>query len=255
MRWQIAIGDIVGDQRFLRDLLEKLDISTHIEMNKIYIGSERWNSLEFIQVWQECQQIRDTIVNVSKVLSFTIQLDGVKENGLPMHIGFASSNFSIGVIGCSTLVNVIPKSDISVEEISRLEIERKAQLEKEYQQKLAKDSSLILLILQDDIAKKVWHLLNQELTPLFMGHIVDLICKDMGGNSSLEKFVNKKDLDQFYGSINHPTVFGHNSRHMTSKNNNKPPKHPMTLSEAKEFTYNIANLWLRYKCNSQNNYI
>ncbi|MBD2034232.1 hypothetical protein H6F76_04110 [Leptolyngbya sp. FACHB-321] len=136
--------------------------------------------------------------------------------------------------------------EISEEKKARLEAER---LAREYQDKLALVSSRVLPAFRDERALKVHRFLQQELTPLRMGHIMDLIKADLGGE--LNNLASKNELSRFFRSINHPEVFGNDSRHITS--NEKPPTNPMSLSEAQGFVSRIADLWFKQKCVEANN--
>ena len=125
MRWLIEIGDIVGDQRFLRDLLEKIDISIHIEIDKIYLVNNQWDLLESVQVCQKYQQIQDLIVSESKSLSFTMNsLHVIQESGLLRAFHFAHGNVTLGNTSCYGEGTIIRKdNNLSDEETLRLKLE------------------------------------------------------------------------------------------------------------------------------------
>jgi hypothetical protein len=78
-----------------------------------------------------------------------------------------------------------------------------------------------------------------------MHHIYELIKADLGGKSKLSKLSSVKEWDRFTHSVNHPEVFGDDSRHMVL--NAEPPSKPMSLSEAQAFIARAADLWFQQK--------
>lgn len=249
MRWLVEITDITG-KRFLNDLLAKLNITLFSEEDRIYLISGDFDSLSTcFEIWTRVNQIRDIVCEISSgfnaVLSFKLgtvyeQKEDGSRHGTVFRSGVAPV---LRLFAHDVSWTVTP--EISEEEKARLKAER---FEREYQDKLALVSSRVLPALRDDRALKVHRFLQQELTPLRMGHIMDLIEADLGGG--LKSLAAKNELgnklSRFSRSINHPEVFGDDSRHITS--NQEPPANPMSLSEAQIFVARIANLWFEQKC-------
>lgn len=272
MRWLVEIIDI-ADKRFLADLLVKGKVRLYEEENRFYLISGDFESLSSCsEVWKKVNEIRSIIVEISLGLGADIsfKLSTVyeqKEDGSRHGTVVATGQpglLTISAEGGTWTLN----PPISEEEKLRLEAER---LEREYQEKLALVSSRLLPALQDDRppderpSLQIHRLLNQDQTPLYMGHIMDLIANDLGGRDELEDFISNspsiqgKDLvNRFYGSINNPKVFGYTSRHITGKNKkkksrNRPKWEPMYSSEAKVFVSRAANLWFKRKCVEDDN--
>ena len=249
MRWLVEISDIHGDERLLGDILACLKIKLHREDDKTYLLSDSFESLSSSsEVWKLAERVRDVISEVSSTIpaasiSFSLgNLHEQKEDGSwnkNMFV-FVSEPAELIVTADAVIVKVTPSTEISKEEKTRLEAEQR---ERDYQENLALLSSRISSAFLDERALKVHRFLQQELTPLRMGHIIDLIQDDLGQN--LASFASKRNLSRFYRSINHPDVFGDESRHITS--NDEPPPNPMSLSEAQTFVSNVADSWFRWK--------
>lgn len=272
MRWLVELTDIT-DERFLSDLLAKGKDRLFPEDNRFYLISDDFESLSTCsKVWGKANEIRNIISEISSgcnaVVGFNLgivyeQKDDDSRHGTVFRSG-QPGLLSISADGGTWTLN----PPISAEEKLRLEAER---LEREYQEKLALVSSRLLPALQDDRppderpSLQIHRLLNQDQTPLYMGHIMDLIADDLGGRDELEDFISNspsiqgKDLvNRFYGSINNPKVFGYTSRHITGKNKkkksrNRPKWEPMYSSEAKVFVSRAANLWFKRKCVEDDN--
>ncbi|NMF56920.1 hypothetical protein [Pseudanabaena yagii] len=256
MRWLIAIEG-VSENQYLEDLLKKLDISIHIEADETYITSNQWDSLESWQAWQKAAFLQNLIPEINNSLSFTLKsICEYKENRLCLPVVFGhivAQAQPARAYGSITVTEQIPTSE---EEISILKLEQE-KLEDAYQDKLVQDSSRILLILQDERARKIHQFLHQELNAYHMYNIIQLIEEELEiseglhgrGRSLLTKIlsINKTKLTRFYESVNHPYVFGNDARHIAKKD--KPPENePMYLDEARLFTLQVANSWFEKKC-------
>lgn len=249
MRWLVEITDIT-DNRFLTDLLTRLNITLFPEENSTYLISDNFDSLSTcFEIWTRVNQVRDIVSEISSGLGAGVgfQLGTVyeqKEDGSRHGTVFRSRVAPILKLSASSGTWTV-NPEFSEEEKLRLEAER---LEREYQNKLDLVSCRALLALRDARALKVHRFLQQELTPLRMGHIMDLIEANLGGG--LKSLAAKNELgnklSRFSRSINHPEVFGDDSRHAIPKG--EPPAKPMSLSEAQIFVARIANLWFEQKC-------
>jgi hypothetical protein len=204
MRWWIEIIDIVGDERFLADLLTGLNITLDMQENRTYLTSDQFNLLSTnTEVWEEAKRIRDIVSEVSNWfpnVSISFQLDSLyeqKENGSRSRHVFLSAT-SIGSSSTIGVLTVTSTSEISEEERARLEAE---QLEREYQEKLALVSSRLVSAFRDERALKVYRFLQKDLTPARMYHIYELIRDDFGAN--LNSLASKKDWERFTRSVNH----------------------------------------------------
>jgi hypothetical protein len=266
MRWLVEITDIT-DKRFLSDLLAKGKDRLFLEENRFYLISDGFESLSTCsKVWEKANEIRSIIVEISLGLGADIsfRLSTVyeqKEDGSRHGTVVATGQpglLTISAEGGTWTLN----PPISAEEKLRLEAER---LEREYQEKLALVSSRLLLVLQNERALEVHRLLQQEQTPVCMGHIIDLIKNDLGGKEELKNFVSclfsikgKNLVDRFYYSINSPKAFGYASRHILEQSKNeklRKNRQPnlMYSDEAKLFVSNIADLWFKRKCAGEDN--
>ncbi len=76
-----------------------------------------------------------------------------------------------------------------------------------------------------------------------MWHIAELIQADMG--SAMKDLVSRNQMERFGRSINHPEVFGDESRHIISQQ--EPPPKPMRMDEARVFIRDLAARWLESK--------
>ena len=249
MRWLVEISNIDADERLLADILASLKVKLHREDDKTYLLSDRFESLSTSsEVWKLAERVRDVTSEVSSTIpgasvSFSLgDLHEQKEDGSRSKHMFVSVSMAaqLKMTAHAVVVKVTPSTEISKEEKARLEAERR---EREYQEKLALVSSRVSSAFLDERALKVHRFLQQELTPQRRGHIMDLIQDDPG--QDLASFASKRNLSRFYRSINHPDVFGDESRHITS--NEEPPPNPMSLGEAQTFVSNVADSWFRRK--------
>lgn len=255
MRWWIEIIDIVGDKRFLADLLTGLNITLDLQENRIYFTSDQFELLSTnTEVWEVAKRIRDIVSEVSNGFPdarMSFQLGDYyeqREDGSRCTYEVAYSGSLSPGRGCvdGGTSTVTPIQEITEEERARLEAER---LEREYQEKLALVSSRVVSAFRDERALKVYRFLQQDLTPTRMYHIYELIRDDFGGN--MNNLASDKDWTRFTRSVNHQEVFGDDSRHIASKE--KPPANPMSLDEAQAFISRVADSWFRRKCIDDNN--
>ena len=82
----------------------------------------------------------------------------------------------------------------------------------------------------------------QEPSATELGHIIDLVTDDCGGD--IAGYTTKPELSRFHRSINHPSVMGLKARHAVSYQ--EPPPKPMTESQAKSFAQRIGREWLKH---------
>ena len=250
MRWWIEIIDIVGDERFLADLLTGLNIALDLQENRTYLTSDQFELLSTnTEVWEVAKRIRDIVFEVSNGfpdarMSFQLgdyyeqREDGSRCTYEVVYSGSVSPGRGC-VDGATTTDTSI--HEITEEERARLEAER---LEREHQEKLALVLPRLVSAFLDERARKVQRFLQQDLTPKRMYDIYELIRDDFGGN--MNNLASDKDWTRFTRSVNHQEVFGDDSRHIASKE--KPPANPMYLSEAQAFISKVADSWFRRKC-------
>jgi len=262
MRWLVEITDIT-DNRFLTDLLTRLNITLFPEENRIYLISDNFDSLSTcFEIWTRVNQVRDIVSEISSGFGAGVgfQLGTVyeqKEDGSRHGTVFRSGVAPILELSAGGGTWTVTP-EISEAEKLRLEAER---LEREYQDKLALVSSRVLAALRDERALKVHRFLQQELTPLRMGHIMDLIKEDLGGSRpELKNFISNSTfidsgqlVERFYYSINYSEGFGDDARHITElPTTNRRPKN-MSPSETRIFISSVANLWFEWKCIDDSN--
>jgi hypothetical protein len=256
MKWLVEITNIVPNSRFLSDLLVGLNAKLHLEDSTVYLISDKFESSSISsEVWATAERMHNVICEVSSgfpdasVRFELVKLCEQENDGSRSNYVFASTALLIlKAVTISGVGTVSPAKKISEEEKVIL---KKEEEEHKYQEKLALLSARVSSAFWDERALKVHRFLQQELNPLRMGHIMDLILDDLEG--SLDKLYpsSKKKLDRFYHSINHPTVFGDDSRHIISKKQ-APPK-PMSLEEAQAFVSAVADLWFNQKCRENSN--
>jgi hypothetical protein len=77
--------------------------------------------------------------------------------------------------------------------------------------------------------------------------IYEVVENDVGGISNISKkgWATRRAIERFKHTANSPGAIGDESRH--GKQASKPPKAPMTLSEAKSLLETILHNWLRVK--------
>ena len=251
MRWWIEIIDIVGDERFLADLLTGLNITLDLQENRTYFTSDQFELLSTnTEVWEVAKRIRDIVSEVSNGFPdarMSFQLGDYyeqREDGsrCTYEVAYSGSvSPGRGCVDAGTTTDT-PIYEITEEERARLEAER---LERERQEKLALVLPRLVSAFLDERARKVQRFLQQDLTPARMYHIYELIKDDLG-KKKLDNLASKKDWERFSHSVNHQEVFGDDSRHIASKE--KPPANPMYLSEAQAFISKVADSWFRRKC-------
>jgi hypothetical protein len=247
MRWLVEITDIIGDERLLADLLETLEITLYLEENRTYLTGNPFESLSTsTEVWEEAKRIFEVVSEVTGDLLGQIirckigYLYEQHEDGSRGSYVFCSMSLAVATPSVCGVVVVTSTSEISEEERTKLEAER---LEREYQEKLDRVSPRIKSAYLDGRALKVHRFLQQELTPVSMYHIYELIRDDVG--EKLNSLASQKEWTRFTRSVNHQKVFGDAARHMTSKK--EPPAKPMSLEEARSFILRAADLWFKQK--------
>ncbi|MBD2058309.1 hypothetical protein H6F88_20300 [Oculatella sp. FACHB-28] len=242
MRWLVEIRDVVADKRFLSDLLEKLNVTLYVEDNKTYLISKRFELLstssEVLRLTKQICTVVSEVSNDFPDARINLKLGDLyeqREDGSRCQHVFRSSSTPVITLSIQS-GRVTPVRGISEEAKAKLRAER---LEHEYQVKLALVSHRIISAFHNEHALKVHRLLQQELTPIQMHRIYELMRNELG--EKLNDLASKKNWDRFTHSVNHPGVFGDESRHMVS--NKEPPAKPMYLEEAQNFISKAANLW------------
>jgi len=124
-----------------------------------------------------------------------------------------------------------------VSEAERLLLEEEPR-KRERQRVKRKAMTLIVSAARNPNAREVQRILNGELTPFTIMHVVELIEADAGAFKALG--VGRKQLGRLTGSINNRKVYGPSARHMRERN---PPPNPMQLDEAEAFIRDVANRW------------
>ncbi len=252
MRWLVEIIDTFADKRFLADLFKKLGFTIYREENKTYLTSDQFESLSTSgEVWELAEEMRDVVIEVSNSFpdaNVNFKLGNLYEQkGNSPRSMYVFSHIAGGgsILSIEDIAPIITFTrEISEEERARLEAER---LEREYQEKLNLVAYRVLTAFQDKKGRalKVHRFLQQELTPTRMYHIYELIMADLGGKQKLSKLAPLTEWSRFTHSVNHPKVFGDDSRHM--KSTEEPPSKPMSLSEAQSFIERAADLWFQQK--------
>ena len=253
MRWLVEVHNIEGDGRLLADVLADLDIELHCEDDGVYLTSDRFEALRSRpEIWTLANRLRDIIVEVSATIEegsvgFEVgDLYEQKEDGSrSKHTFLSPMAGQYRINGHLAVVKVTGQGELSEDARKRLQAEEQ---ERAYQKKRAIVSSRVTSAFQDERALKVHRLLQKDLTPHRMGQIMDLIQDDLG--HKLLELASTRDLSRFYRSINHPDVFGDESRHITSKA--EPPPKPMLSDEAKAFVRGVSDAWFKRKSGGEN---
>jgi hypothetical protein len=252
MKWMVEITDVSLHKRLLTDVLKSLKVELYQEDNIIYLVSDRFETqLTNFEIWKLAEKMRDRISEVASNFGMNINfklgnLYEQREDGSRNKHTFIFGSLVLPMTEISGSLTVIPAQEISKEDKARLEAERQ---ESEYQEKLALVSCHVLSAFQDERVLKAQRFLQQDLTPVRMYHIYELIRDDLGGK--LNSLASKKDWIRFTHSVNHQDVFGDASRHIAS--NEKPPSNPMSLEEAQAFISRVSDLWFKQKCIDKSN--
>jgi cell division protein FtsB len=248
MRWLVEIRERSGDERLLRDVLEASSIRLHEEASKLFLIGDVFEALETAaEVYALASRVQSIVTEIGLadsdiLMSFQIGPVVEKvENGERrghMFIAGRATAFSFAT-GAASLTM---QRGVSLSEADRAQIEEE-QKELDYQKKRRRATSRFVSALGDERALQVQRLLQKELTPLTMWHIVELIQVDPGG--AIKDLVSSDRLTRFGGSVNHPDVMGEQARHIVSKHT--PPPRPMSLDEARAFICDLAACWLARK--------
>jgi hypothetical protein len=251
MRWRIAISDLVGDTRLIRELLAALAISIINDGGDTFLVGEVF----------EKQSSHDAVRDIAKRLNATISElendDPALRCGFqigPVHEHRADGSWSkhhfvtleAGVLGCATLsatLTVGTSNELSEEERIRREHEAK---EREFQNRCRTAIPRFVAAFRYERALQVQQLLRGEPDPLTLGHVAEIIENDLGG--TIKELVSEAQWTRFQRSINHPDVFGVRARHIVSSH--EPPSKPMLLPEARVFINELARLWMLRKVES-----
>ena len=92
-------------------------------------------------------------------------------------------------------------------------------------------------------AATIGRLLHMEQTPTTLYNIMEVIRQE--GSMPLDRFASGPKWKRFGHSMCHRSVVGDHARHVAS--NEKPPRNPMRLQEAREFIAAVARNWLEHK--------
>jgi hypothetical protein len=256
MRWLVEITDIVANEHLFTGLLAKLNLTLYLEDGRTYLTGDEFELLSTdSEVWERAERLHDVVSEISDGFpdaSISFQLGHLyeqKENGSRNSYIFSSIGLGLSMSSISEVLAITSASEISEEEKARLEAER---LECEYEEKLALVSSRVVSAFRDERALKVHRFLQQDLTPVRMYHIYELIRDDLGGEKNMDSLASetetsrfKKECSRFRLSVNHQQVFGDDSRHASLKE--EPPANPMSLDEAQAFIVRIADVWFKQK--------
>jgi hypothetical protein len=248
MRWRVEINDRGGDDRLLRDVLETNSIQLEEEAgNQSLVGDAFEAFGTAAEVYEFASRVQSIVTEIGQAdpdILMSFQIGGVVEkleNGaLRTHVFMTGRVASLS--SATALLSLTVQRGPALSDVDRKRIEDE-QKELAYQEKRLRASARVVSALKDERALQVQRLLRKDLNPLRMGHIADIIQDDMCG--AMKNFVSDKQLTRFYRSINHPTVFGEQSRHIASKH--KPPRNPMSLDEARRFIRDLAARWLEHK--------
>jgi len=247
MKWRVEISYVAKDDRLLRQLLADKSFELIDENQTFYLVGNEFEALNsHTDVYALADRIQSIVEETDKweplVTKFDVRCVFEEvENGNLKKYG-RSHVISFNAICNSAIVSASIKVNVSEEEQRRFEEEQK---ELDYQKRYRTAKLSFASSLNDERALDVQRLLRNELTPLVMGHIFDIIEDDMGG--VLNELTSNTQKGRFTRSINHPKVFGEQARHIVSKH--EPPPQPMDLGEAREYIKNVALKWLERKAN------
>lgn len=229
MRWLVEVIDIVATKKRLSDLLSHLEVTLHLEEDRAYLVSVRFELLETsTDVWLLAEKIHNDFFEVSSCIpdvNVNFKLGALyeqKDNGSRVGRNFSYATGITITRGITT--GALP---LNVAHIT------------ECQEPRDLFSHRLVAIHYDDRARKVHRFLQQDLAPLQMYYIYELIEDDLG--KKISGLSSKKEFVRFKHSLNHPEVFRDASRHMVLEGD--PPKNPMSLSEAQDFIAKVSDLW------------
>lgn len=252
MKWIVGIKKAEPDADVIKLIFENLgcriicgDIDAGESLFFVYSPAfEEINNSS--GVWNYFNQLFDTVklgLKAAMLHEYFIEKSTVFEknkNGIYKKHILANISITLPVFTCTAQAEVHYPHHLTDEEIEQLK------QQSEFARKTSQAERAVKYIkpaLENKLVNLVLTLKGKDLTPLKMGHIFDLIQDDMGSN--LNELVSNSEITRFNRSINHPSVFGLDSRHIVSSC--QPPPKPMLLQEAKIFIANLFEKWIHYK--------
>lgn len=242
MKWRVEIDEI-GDQRLLRDVVESLSLTITEVNGKSYLAGDPF------ETFLTAADVRAHVVHIQSILADLSRSDGQINLGFgtgtveeQLDGGLWRRNHSVELASTAHAVSVVggtvtPRIDGPSEAEQRALKDQ--QREREYQQQRRKAIAWTVSASRNPNARQVQRILNAELTPLTIGHIVEFIQADPGALK--EVGISRNQLGRLTGSINHPDIYGEDARH--SVREHEPPPKPMGLDEARVFIRELANRW------------
>jgi hypothetical protein len=254
MKWGVEINTLSSNRRLLEDVLAALSVSIVEDSGELLLESEYFDVLSTSAEVHACasriRSITDEVKRHSSDIDCAFSIGAVVERtpgGVSRHHFLTvSSAVHIHCAGHVTVIRGEPAKQPTDEERARQEQELQ---ERRYADLRQKALSRVVSAVRDDRALTIQQLLQEELTPQILGHIVDIIQDDMNGD--LSGLMSRNQQSRFYRSINHPEVFGQKARHIVSSH--EPPPHPMNLAEASAFVRDVAEKWLLQKAGVASN--
>lgn len=244
-RWAIEIGDLPGNRRLLMDVLAGLGISSRETDGGLLLESPRFEALstpedvrtEVVRLAARMRDVKSCNPDIDCTFSLKVVID--RSGDKPRKHYYLTIHESL-LLQSSMEVSLAPDQEPTAEERARQEAERR---ERDYIALRGKALSRVLSAVHDQKALDVQKLLHEELSPVVLGNIVEIIQADLGPD--MRELMSRKQQVRLERSLNHPEVFGLTARHAVS--NAQPPPDPMFLEEARAVVRAIAEQWLARK--------
>lgn len=250
MRWKVAIKIDDSDFELIEMVLEHLgcllDFPPDDAEYMLHVYYPAFDECaEADEVWKVASQLFDQVQSAAEATgmqNLAFKRHAVLErqpNGsyAKRHYLSVSSIISIGQVESAKLKY---SSKLSAEEVAELKQQEEQKKKRLTAEKVANYTKAALG--SEPIALAI-QIRAGELNPLKMGHIFDLAEGDLG--REISRITSKGQQQRFARSVNHPDVFGIDSRHVRSSC--EPPPKPMGLSEAQRYIKDLMDKWIELK--------
>lgn len=219
MRWKVEVSDLTGNRRLLTDVLKELSLTLEEHEGTFLLSGpplESLNTPSDVHAYvRRVSEITGEVAKHTPIIEMGFSVGAVLHetaSGVARHHFLViADSVHLHVSGHVALVSCTPAVSLSEEELRQQEELLK---ERQYQELRLAAFSRFVSAVKHERARTVQRLLNQEPTPYVLGHIADVIQDDLGGG--LYSLAPKNKMTRFYRSINHPSVFGENARHIVS---------------------------------------
>ena len=248
MRWSIEVTAVEGDERLLRDVLTSLDLSLIEKEGVQYLTGVPFESCNSaLEVNKKASEFRRGMAEASLydvAMKLNLELGSRIVEHRPDGEGVDHVIVPLTGVVAVTLAGDICVATGTVGTLDEAEARRLAEekAEREYRVRLANALTRVRSAHRSPDAVAVQRRLAGDLTPQAIYWIYEVLKHNTKG--ALESLgPSKNQWSRFRGSVNHPEVFGDETRH--GKLPEDPPQNPMSKEEAQTFICAAALEWLR----------